>query len=254
MPRKSKWTEQDSEYLIYLVTTTKLTHAEIANEMDKSTATISLYKKKLGLFSKSGRVSKYSDTELLDILKAAGYYTRDEWDRNNFPVKSGVYETRFGSWKEANELAGTAKYIFTDEELLTILRTAENTASNTWRAGPYIPSVTEYRKRFGSWSNALYLAGVVSSGGTKAANTTILYLIRFLKEDIYKIGITQRSIKDRLIGYPEYEVLLDISFEEYKDAKSMETSWLRNVLPYKIDNNILEEHGLSGFTECFKYV
>ena len=60
------------------------------------------------------------------------------------------------------------------------------------------PSYLTYIKRFGSWNEALRLAGRDKNlGGFDSAKPTIVYLVYFIAEDLYKVGITQRSISQR---------------------------------------------------------
>lgn len=61
-------------------------------------------------------------------------------------------------------------------------------------------------RRFGSWNKAVLAAGLdLNTGKLINSKETILYLVQF--EKFKKIGITQRTIKDRLVGFPDYEIL-----------------------------------------------
>lgn len=254
MVRPTSWTDADSEYLTYLVSSTKLTTVQIANEMDKSTATINIYKKKLGLVNGNpGNKSKYTDNELLDMLRERGACSREQWDSENHPVSSKTFSSRFGGFVNATVLAGIAKKDFTDAEMLDILRKADSTSLNQWQAGPFIPSSTLYKKRFGSWSNALELAGIKNTTGIIQTKTTYVYLVKFTESNIYKVGITQRDVDSRLASFPAFEVLILLEFSTYMDAKQVELSWLSNTKHLSFKMDIPNGFSRDGYSECFRY-
>ena len=66
---------------------------------------------------------------------------------------------------------------------------------------------------------------------------------------IYKIGVTN-NIQKRLktFGYKP-EVILILNFKTGKEAKELESIWLKNILPYKINTGLLR----SGNTETFEF-
>lgn len=119
-----------------------------------------------------------------------------------------------------------------------------------------VPPATAYRKFFGSWSNALNAAGVVTSskpGSTYSQKVEVpckVYLLDF--GDFYKIGITQQTLSQRFGGrYPPYTVILTLEMS-LAEAKALEKQWLNTVKPYQFIPDCFPAEG-RGFTECFKY-
>lgn len=118
--------------------------------------------------------AQYTDKELLNFLKL--FYEENgriplQTDFVSNPGYPGysAYQKRFGSWNNALILAelGTRQKDkqYTGEELLNFLRFfyEKNEIVPTYRYfrhGPNCPSTETYRKRFGSWNNALKLAGM----------------------------------------------------------------------------------------------
>lgn len=111
------------------------------------------------------------------------------------------------------------------------------------------PAATTYRKYFGSWENALEAAGVSSVSALKEDRSTTVYLVEF--EGFYKVGITQQTVHQRLGGrYPMYEIVMQIECS-LKEAKEIETTWLKNVKHLQYIPPTFPVEG-RGFTECFK--
>jgi hypothetical protein len=198
-------------------------------------------------------MGKLSDEELIDIL-----HNTDNPKCTEFGPKFGkpsykTYERRFGSWNKAMELAGKVVYkkSLSDQQLLDILKDAEDTREVAFSPGNDRPSYLTYIKRFGSWNEALRLAGRDKNlGGFDSTKPTIVYLVYFIAEDIYKVGITQRSISQRFTSYPEYNVILYHEIDDLEEAKSLERTWLDNVKSLK--HTAVSFSG--GRTECFKYL
>ena len=140
------------------------------------------------------------------------------------------------------------KRSFTPEEMLDVVRKFRScdALKRACVGDPNLPNPKTVQKQFGSWSNARKLAGV-ESNQFKLVDyyPTILYLVKF--EDFYKIGITQRDIKSRLWGYPPYEIIDQILFEDLEIALSIEAELLNNV---SRDSSLMS---LGGKTECFRY-
>ena len=87
-------------------------------------------------------------------------------------------------------------------------------------------------------------------GGLKEQYPTKVYLVYFLEECLYKIGITQRSIADRFARYPPYEIILQLDDLPLEEARRIEKEWLSTVQEYKVLPVLFQ----SGKTECFKYL
>lgn len=85
---------------------------------------------------------------------------------------------------------------------------------------------------------------------------TLLYFLYFPDEDFYKVGITNRSVKERFYGYPEY-LILDVKDTLYKNARQKETFILSKLKLYKYAPTHIKFYretggGSGGYTECFK--
>ena len=121
---------------------------------------------------------------------------------------------------------------YSDEDLLNIIRNMDSPSFDAVnKGGNGLPAGTTFVKRFGSWNRAMELAGIDPKVGTQVENkATIVYLVYFPGEDLYKIGITQQgSVNRRLHGYPEYETILTLSCSMLSEAKQIEKTWLNNV-------------------------
>ena len=78
----------------------------------------------------------------------------------------------------------------------------------------------------------------------------ITYLVYFKGIDLYKIGITSKSIKERFYGYKyPYEIILERQFNSGLDAMNLEKEWLNNIEHLKVNTGLLK----SGNTETFQY-
>lgn len=89
------------------------------------------------------------------------------------------------------------------------------------------------------------------SRGMPRNKSTIVYLVYFIDEDFYKIGITQRTIKDRFYGQSTYEVIDSINFDSLTDALILESEVLSNMKHSQYIPNSLK---WGGKTECFKSI
>lgn len=113
-----------------------------------------------------------------------------------------------------------------------------------------LPPVKRIVKEYGSWTKAKELCGQgrhVSAHNPGAP--TLLYLIHFVEEDFYKIGITQKSIKTRFAGYPKYRVL-DVEALGLDEAKSREKFLKEKYIDGAYTPSNWKEHQ-KGSTECF---
>ena len=121
------------------------------------------------------RVRRYTDDELLDLLRRAAAELghtpgADELRRMEGYPRTGTYQRRFGSWSEAVRKAGLVPRPrgvkrFTDDELLDLLRMAAVKLGRTPRVIELkgmddYPSPVTYTKRFGSWDDAVRRAGL----------------------------------------------------------------------------------------------
>lgn len=151
---------------------------------------------KVGLEAKTGSGQIYTDKELLEFLRRFhrenGRSPR-EGDLYNNPRYPGpkTYQRRFDSWNNALKMAGLQISMFTDctnEELLELLRRYDTENGRPPRVEDFIgdyPSFTMYKNRFGSWNNALKMAGLQVNVFTNCTNEDLLeYLVKFYGEKL----------------------------------------------------------------------
>lgn len=224
------------------------TEVEIANELDTTKSVIRNKLKELGIFISSNLQSPWTDEELIDRLSMLTNPTASSITNPGV----GTYIKRFGSWSNALKLANksTSSRSYTEEELLDILKNSPIKSYNYFNdKDNNTPSAVTYVRRFGSWANALERAGLPTNEFSLNKNKeTHVYLIEF-EDTVYKVGITQQSIRSRFSGYPKYEVILTIT-TSLKEAKDIERVWLDNVKQFKyVPSNFPRNNGA---TECFK--
>ena len=141
-----------------------------------------------------------------------------------------------------------AKRHFTSEELLKFVEEYRSyeALKRASSGNPNLPNPKTIQERFGSWGEARKLAGVYSHVGTLQPHwPTILYLIKF--DGFYKVGITQRTVRERFWGYPEYELIDEVLYPDLESAYETEQEILSKVKLYEA----IELSG-KGKTECFK--
>ena len=78
-----------------------------------------------------------------------------------------------------------------------------------------------------------------------------LYLVYFIEEDFYKIGITQNSINTRFKGYPTYKIVEVLTFGNLEEAKRVEAKLLSMVKPFRYTPLVFK---YGGATECFQII
>lgn len=131
-----------------------------------------------GLKPRHGPGPKYTDEELASLLRrAAGELGRTPktTDMNSIEDMPSVvtFIKRFGSWRSAVRSAGLEANVdprckrYTEEELVSHLRSVAEELGRTPAETDIVDkknmaSVVTYRKRFGSWKNALAAAGLTT--------------------------------------------------------------------------------------------
>ena len=133
----------------------------------------------LDTYRKEGRGETYSREELIERLQQLaqdvdGMVTREDVDDADSCPSSVTYQRHFGSWNAAKEAAGLEPVekgqgkrgpTYSDTELLQLLRDLATeidgplTAAALEAAEEY-PSLSTYKRRFGSWTAAKAKAGV----------------------------------------------------------------------------------------------
>ena len=136
---------------------------------------------------------KYTNEELLDIIKAKAEELGRTPIRDEVPQKGTIYE-RFGSWTKALEAAGMrSKYKrgYTKEELLDILKAKAEELGRT----PVFRETQQARliaAHFGGWTKALEAAGL-----------SIKYKQNYTKEELLDIFKAKTKELGRVPFYKE---------------------------------------------------
>lgn len=143
----------------------------------------------------------YTDKELLDniykLFKELGKPpTGNDCNACIYTANVSTYRNRFGSWVKAKELAGisTRSSEKSDEELIDSLKIYFNVYNKVpkqedCKAENYMHSSTVYIARFGSWSNALYKAGLKEP---KIASEILLHNLKEFYR-VFKRAPTQKD-------------------------------------------------------------
>ena len=130
---------------------------------------------------------------------------------------------------------------YSREELLDVVKEYESQDSCPMEYRHYI------RVEFGSWTKALFAAGMRSKVGGVMDSTrpTTLYLLDF--GEFYKVGITQRDLKYRFRGAPKYEII-DFYCSDLNHVAALEQEILSKVKRIRPDHPWFSRQGK---TECF---
>ncbi len=151
---------------------------------------------------KGQRRKKYSDNELLEYLKRFNDEkgrppTEKDFENNPEYPGSKTYQIRFGSWNNALDIAGLldkrkrqTRENYSYNELLERLRKFEREEGRPPKAedfknNPKYPGLSTYIKRFGSWNDALQMAGLhtVKGGSNKYTDDDLLEFLRKFEKD-----------------------------------------------------------------------
>ena len=206
---------------------------------------------------------EWTDEQLLDAVRefrsTAKLNEAAVTNRFKYPSPSAVVK-RFGSMRNARDAAGIPQRDriykdWTDDELLAFVETyvTRTAYEEACKGNMNMPAASTIASRFDNWKGAQARAGVLhhrKSGGLQPGVDTIVYLVNFIDEDFLKLGITQRSVKERLKGYPEYEILWYENYD-YPTARLKEKEWLVKLDKYRYTpkNPYFK---MRGSTECFK--
>lgn len=242
-----RWSFRDEQSLIDYKNVGK-SEIEIAELLNKTVKSIN---NKTNELVSDGRL--LTKTQLFDItkdsiiidLRQAGY--NSSFIADYLGCSKRMIEKRI-SFLLASNLINRKNKIWSDEELLNAVETYK-TCDNLFEAASFnktLPYPQRVFSRFGSWNIAKLILGLeLSKVGLKPEMDTILYLIKF--KDFYKVGITQRTIKQRFIfGYEEYKII-DSIILDLEAALESEKELLEIVKPYKF-----EPINFKGYSECFK--
>ena len=91
-----------------------------------------------------------------------------------------------------------------------------------------------------------------NGGGVPTNKQGITYLVYIPKYDLYKIGVTSKLVKERMmynnIKPRDYELIIEHIFDSGNTAMELEKNWKENLKEYLVNTGILK----SGNTETFR--
>jgi len=97
-----------------------------------------------------------------------------------------------------------------------------------------------------------YCCNSNNSSGIPTNKPGITYLVYIHKYNLYKFGITSKTIKERMrdgkIKVLDYEIILERKFSKGIEAMNLEKQWKENLKEYLVNTGLLK----SGNTETFK--
>ena len=180
-------------------------------ESDKSMPSAITYSNRFGSWNEALKAAgflvnaqaSYTNEELIGQLRAKAESlgrtpTRDGVDSDKSMPSVKAYTNRFGSWNEALKAAGLLVNVqasYTNEELISRLRAKAESLGRTptikdTRSDKSMPSNETYADRFGSWNEALKIAGLLVNTGRTNED-----LIGLLKAKAESLGRTP-TMKD----------------------------------------------------------
>jgi Zn finger protein HypA/HybF involved in hydrogenase expression len=233
-------------------------HKDISLEMNRSVDAISTHASKLKLKSKH---SNQITNETIDIkAKELNFKRIDNYINLNAPIRfkclkcNGLWITEPFRLLNNKTKCSTCKTLKEEKEFDEIL-----TNKSIKRLTKYTKSYVKLKFQCYTCNNIWEAESrniIKGSGCPNCAkygfNTNIpatLYCIYFEELDLYKVGITN-NINNRMFQFGvEPELIFLREFELGKDAKDLETKWLKNIKEYKVNTGKLR----SGNTETFRY-
>lgn len=192
------------------------------------------------------------EDEELKFLRREGFTINEICDFMPTRTFYSIAE-RFNSLDEKKHVMKEQRF-WTDEELLDLVRRYNTLSaySSASTSNKDLPSPKTITTRFDGWRKAVRAAGLSDNkaGGMDVTKPTKLYLVKFVEENFLKLGLTQRTVKQRFYGFPKYEILFEAEYE-YATAKQKEYEWLVKLAPHKYipENPIFKG---KGHTECFR--
>jgi hypothetical protein len=101
-----------------------------------------------------------------------------------------------------------------------------------------------------SFQGCKYCGYSNNGGGIPLDKEGITYLVYIYKYDLYKLGITSKTIKERMRDnkISKYEIILEHKFSNGIDAMKLEKKWKKNLKEYLVNTGKLH----SGNTETFR--
>lgn len=206
------------------------------------------------------KLHEQKDLKTKELVKK--YPTYREYKTNG--AKEGGWgmtsiELRYGSWNAYKQSIGEEIRVanseireYTVEELIEEVKKYKlvDTMREAKANGILTPSEKQIRNAFGNWRNARVAAGLPCIATTFDKEIeTLVYLIWFIEDDIFKVGVTQKTVQERGSKWPEYYVVDCISTSA-QAALSLEKRVLEKFYSTKIYYDKIKGNGA---TECFKY-
>lgn len=210
------WTEDEDEKFINLYSSGQSLD-EIAIKFDRTTKACKSRLTKLRI--SDFRFWSKEDMDILVYMKDQGLkYGKIAEVLGRAEKSCRAKAIELGITKEVAP-ANFTKY--TAEELIALLLKEPSSSRH--------PTHVRYNaiRLFGSWFEAQKAAGV-SSGGLHLDKETLLYLIFIPSENLYKIGITQRTLKERFGNSIKYKII-DTVRTDLHTALSLEKTVLSIV-------------------------
>lgn len=231
-PNFNRWTAEEDEFLKQLVDRGESNYY-IAEVLNRSIESIKTRRKRF-THTITGRLWTLEDVSKLSSNKS---YRELAVELNKTERSVGAKLQKLRILQEPY----SANY--SHEDLLDIVRKYKCKDILNYCRLDNEPSAGVIERVFGNWSLALEAAGISPNLGMFDQNKcTILYLVDFGK--FKKIGITQRSVYLRFLGFPCYDILDSITFNSPIDAFETEQEILSKV------NKVLGDLP-NGNTECF---
>jgi len=244
-----RWTEEDIEILkeeIALGTT----HTDIAEILDKSTKAVQLKAHRLG-------IKKWSEKDI-KILK-------EQMELGSTQQKISILLN-----KSLKAIQNKAARLDLKSKNRKILKTNEQYDAELKIKNPDIIRIEDYKGRDIKILHKCIICNTEhlcspdgklqgkkhcnykdnQGNGIPSNKPGITYLVHFPNENLYKVGITSRTVKQRMggIGAKEYEIILERHFGKGLDAMALEKEWLENIKHLKVNTGLLND----GNTETFK--
>ena len=250
-----RWTKGEEEFLKICIET-KWTHNEIANELNRTISSIEHKAFKLNIYSK--KLWTEDEIEFLKIMIDQQWLYKDianELDRSRDSI-----EQKCNRLNISNDFKNT-------------LKTTEKYKEELKIKCPTMICLEEYKGKHISLNHKCLICGIVykcypstklqghgckycmynSTGGFPIHKEGILYLVYIPKFDLYKFGITSRTVQKRMrdnkLKISDYTLILQLNFVKGIDAVELEAYWKANLKGYLLNTGLLK----TGNTETFRY-
>lgn len=181
-------------------------------------------------------------TDLIIKMRQEGKTYREMAEATNTTV--GVIYTRIAALVQEGRLeVKSVQKDWTEEEELLIADWRDQGKNTDFIATQLGRSYQSVAHRISKHIKAGALDPHISTD-----QATKVYLVHFIEEDFYKIGITS-NVWARFQGYPKYKIIEVLELESHEEAKRIEAELLSMVQPFRYTPLIFKSYGI---TECFQ--